>query len=51
MTAQIEHLKACCQKVVAAYCALYNPPRLNTALFCPICTSRIVNLGSSWENE
>lgn len=51
MTAQVEHLKECCQRVIALYVALYNPPRANAALFCPDCKSRIVNLGSSWETE
>lgn len=51
MTAQFEHLKQCCQKIVATYLTIFNPPRANAALFCPECTSRIVNYGSSWETE
>lgn len=46
-----DHLKTCCQAVVQKYLELQQPLRTGAALFCPACSSRIVNNGYSWEAE
>lgn len=35
-------LRLCCQEIVTIYLALFNPPRLRAALFCPECGARLV---------
>ena len=41
-------LKACCQRLVAGYVTLYDPPCEGAALCCPECQARVVCHDGVW---